>query len=122
MHPHNPRWDSERIRGELRRSSATGSAQTRSAATGGRPGGGRHHNRGARSSAITPATQSKDVSFHLLHKTDNTRIKQLRWCPTDQRALALDEIVRGYEYAHPAFLQGMPATEDGDLVAGATAA
>lgn len=48
---------------------------------------------------LYPATQSKDVSFHLLHKTDNTRIKQLRWCPTDERALGMDEIVRGYEYA-----------------------
>ncbi len=45
------------------------------------------------------ATESKDVSFHQLHKTDNTRIKQLRWCPIDERALAMDEIVRGYEYA-----------------------
>ncbi len=45
------------------------------------------------------ATESKDISFHLLHKTDNTRIKMLRWCPTDERALGRDEIVRGYQYA-----------------------
>ena len=30
------------------------------------------------------ATESKDISFHLLHKTDGTRLKQVRWCPTDE--------------------------------------
>lgn len=45
------------------------------------------------------ATESKDISFHLLHKKDNARIKQLRWCPVDERPVEWDEIVRGYEYA-----------------------
>src|SRR6266705_3524222 len=30
------------------------------------------------------ATESKDISFHLLHSTCGTRLKQMRWCPTDE--------------------------------------
>jgi DNA end-binding protein Ku len=45
------------------------------------------------------ATESKDISFHLLHATCGTRLKQLRWCPTDEREVPWGEIVRGYEYA-----------------------
>ena len=45
------------------------------------------------------ATDSKDVSFHLLHKEDGSRLKQLRWCPVHDREVERGEIVRGYEYA-----------------------
>jgi DNA end-binding protein Ku len=45
------------------------------------------------------ATESKDVTFHLLHKDCGTRLKQLRWCPYHERAVEWAEIVRGYEYA-----------------------
>ena len=45
------------------------------------------------------ATESKDISFHLLHRDDNSRLKQLRWCPVDEREVEWGEIVRGYEYA-----------------------
>ncbi len=45
------------------------------------------------------ATESKDVSFHMLHKECGTRIKQLRWCPEHDRAVEMGEIDRGYEYA-----------------------
>ena len=45
------------------------------------------------------ATESKDISFHLLHATDNTRLKQVRWCPTDDVEVPWSETVRGYEYA-----------------------
>ncbi len=44
------------------------------------------------------ATESKDISFHLLHRDDNSRLKQLRWCPVDEREVEWGEIVRGYEY------------------------
>ena len=44
------------------------------------------------------ATESKDVSFRLLHKKDGTRLKQLRWCPTDDAEVEWSDIVRGYEY------------------------
>ncbi len=45
------------------------------------------------------ATESKDISFHLLHKECGARIKQLRWCPEHERAVEMSEIARGYEYA-----------------------
>jgi DNA end-binding protein Ku len=49
-------------------------------------------------------TESKDISFHMLHKEDNTRIKMLRWCPEDDRAVEMNEIVRGYEYARDQYV------------------
>ena len=45
------------------------------------------------------ATESKDISFHLLHASCGTRLKQLRWCPTDEQEVPWNETVRGYEYA-----------------------
>jgi DNA end-binding protein Ku len=45
------------------------------------------------------ATESKDISFHLLHATCGTRLKQVRWCPTDDVEVPWSETVRGYEYA-----------------------
>jgi DNA end-binding protein Ku len=45
------------------------------------------------------ATESKDISFHLLHSTCGTRLKQVRWCPTDEQEVPWSETVRGYEYA-----------------------
>jgi len=38
------------------------------------------------------------VSFHMLHRDDNTRIKQQLFCPNDDRVVGRDEIVKGYEY------------------------
>jgi DNA end-binding protein Ku len=49
-------------------------------------------------------TESKDISFHMLHKEDNVRIKMLRWCPEDDRAVEMSEIVRGYEYARDQYV------------------
>ncbi|MEP6687193.1 MAG: Ku protein [Gemmatimonadales bacterium] len=45
------------------------------------------------------ATDSKDISFHLLHATCGTRLKQVRWCPTDEVEVPWSETVRGYEYS-----------------------
>jgi DNA end-binding protein Ku len=45
------------------------------------------------------ATQSKDISFHLLHKQDGVRLQQLRWCPEHDRKVEWGEVARGYEYA-----------------------
>src|SRR3989442_13335549 len=44
------------------------------------------------------ATQSHDVRFHLLHKRDGVRLKNVRWCPKDEKAVPWDEVVRGFEY------------------------
>jgi DNA end-binding protein Ku len=38
------------------------------------------------------------ISFHMLHRDDNTRIKQQLFCPNDERVVGRDEIVKGYEY------------------------
>jgi DNA end-binding protein Ku len=45
------------------------------------------------------ATESKDISFRLLHRECNSRLKQLRWCPDCEREVEWGETVRGYEYA-----------------------
>ncbi len=45
------------------------------------------------------ATESKDISFNLLHATCGTRLKQTRWCPTDEVEVPWSETVRGYEFA-----------------------
>ena len=38
------------------------------------------------------------ISFHMLHRDDLTRVKQQLICPTDNRVVERDEIVKGYEY------------------------
>ena len=45
------------------------------------------------------ATESKDISFHLIHEECGGRIKQVRWCPTEEKEIPYDELARGYEYA-----------------------
>ena len=47
--------------------------------------------------SLFPATQSKDLSFHLLHEKDNARIKNHRFCSAEDREVPADEIVKGYE-------------------------
>ena len=47
---------------------------------------------------LFPATQAKDISFNQLHKECNSRIKYKKWCPTCDREVADDEIVRGFQY------------------------
>jgi len=45
------------------------------------------------------ATESHDVRFHLLHKRDGVRLKNVRWCPKDEKAIPWDDVERGFEYA-----------------------
>ncbi len=45
------------------------------------------------------ATESKDISFHLLHQACGSRLRQLRWCPACDREVGWEEVARGYEYA-----------------------
>ncbi len=47
---------------------------------------------------IYKATENKTPSFHLLHVECNTPIRYLKWCPTCQREVMPEEIVRGVEY------------------------
>ena len=50
------------------------------------------------------ATESKDISFNLLHATCGTRLKQVRWCSTDEVEVPWNETARGYEYAKGQFV------------------
>ena len=48
---------------------------------------------------MTTAVSTKDVRFHQLHASDNTRIQQKRFCPADGEEVPYDQIVKGYEIA-----------------------
>ena len=63
--------------------------------------------------ATKPAARQSDVSFRLLHRECQTPIKQKRWCPTHDREVGPDEIVRGWEVSKGEFV----IVEDADLEA-----
>jgi DNA end-binding protein Ku len=44
------------------------------------------------------AARSETLSFNQLHKHDNSRIKQVIYCATEDKPIPRDEIVKGYEY------------------------
>lgn len=44
------------------------------------------------------AARSETLSFNQLHKSDNSRIKQVLYCQAEDKPIPRDEIVRGYEY------------------------
>lgn len=54
------------------------------------------------------ATESHDVNFHLIHKTDGARLKMVRWCPVEDRAVPWEEVERGYEVAKDKDLDRIP--------------
>ena len=45
------------------------------------------------------ATESKGISFNMLHKTDLSRIQMKVWCPVEDEAISRGDTVKGYEYA-----------------------
>ena len=45
------------------------------------------------------ATQRSDIAFRTLHRECGTPIKQKRWCPTHEREVEPDELVKGWEVA-----------------------
>jgi DNA end-binding protein Ku len=55
------------------------------------------------------ATESHDVHFHLLHERDGVRLKNVRWCPKDEKAVPWEEVVRGFEYAKGRYV---PVTDE----------
>ena len=54
--------------------------------------------------ATKPAARQSDVSFRLLHRECLTPIKQKRWCPTHDREVGPDELVKGWEVAKGQFV------------------
>jgi len=59
------------------------------------------------------ATQRSDIAFRTLHRECRTPIKQKRWCPTHERDVEPDELVKGWEFAKGEFV----FVEDSDLEA-----
>ena len=48
---------------------------------------------------VYPATNaSADISFNQLHRECMTRIQYKKWCPTHEREVSNDEIVKGYQF------------------------
>ena len=45
------------------------------------------------------ATESKGISFNLLHKTDLSRIQMKIYCPVDDEVISRSDTVKGFEYA-----------------------
>ncbi len=45
------------------------------------------------------ATESKGLSFNMLHKDDLSRIQMKVWCPVEDEAISRSETVKGFEYA-----------------------
>src|SRR5437868_10407303 len=42
--------------------------------------------------------RSSGISFHMLHRDDNVRVKQQLICPEENKVIDRSEIVKGYEY------------------------
>ena len=63
--------------------------------------------------ATKPAARQSDVSFRMLHRECRTPIRQKRWCPTHDREVGPDELVKGWEVAKGEFV----IVEDADLEA-----
>ena len=63
--------------------------------------------------ATKPAARQSDVAFRMLHRDCRTPIRQKRWCPTHDREVEADEIVKGWEISKGEFV----IVEDADLEA-----
>jgi len=61
--------------------------------------------------ATKPAARQSDVSFRTLHRECLTPIKQKRWCPTHDREVERDELVKGWEVSKGEFV----VVEDADI-------
>ncbi len=49
------------------------------------------------------------ISFHMLHRPDHVRVKQQLICPEEEKVVARDEIVKGYEYRKGEYVVIEPA-------------
>ena len=45
------------------------------------------------------ATESKGISFNMLHKDDMSRIQMKIWCPVEDEPISRSDTVKGYEYS-----------------------
>src|SRR3954452_6598145 len=44
------------------------------------------------------AARSETIGFNQLHKSDNSRVKQVLYCQAEDKPIPRTEIVKGYEY------------------------
>jgi DNA end-binding protein Ku len=49
--------------------------------------------------SLRPATQEKDLSFHMIHEVCGSRIKLQKFCPVCDRVVTSEELVRGFSFA-----------------------
>jgi DNA end-binding protein Ku len=54
---------------------------------------------------LYPATQDKDVSFHLLHDKDHSRIRFKRFCAAEDVEVPQEELVRAYEVSKDQYVE-----------------
>lgn len=54
---------------------------------------------------LYPATQDKDVNFHLLHQTDHSRIKFKRFCAAEDVEVPQEELVKAYEVSKDQYVE-----------------
>jgi DNA end-binding protein Ku len=56
---------------------------------------------------FTTQASGSQLSFHWLHGC-GSRVKQQYWCPRDERVVARDELVKGYEFAKGQYVTFTP--------------
>ncbi|HZS26316.1 MAG TPA: Ku protein [Candidatus Angelobacter sp.] len=49
------------------------------------------------------------ISFHMLHRDDNTRVKQQLYCPNDEKVIDRSDVVKGYEFRKGEYVVVEPA-------------
>ena len=54
---------------------------------------------------LFPATQDKDVSFHLLHQLDHSRIKNKRFCASEDAEVQQEDLVRAFEVSRDQYVE-----------------
>ena len=50
------------------------------------------------------ATESKGISFNMLHKDDLSRIQMKIWCPVEDEVISRSDTVKGFEYSPGAYV------------------
>lgn len=53
---------------------------------------------------LQPAARNKPLRFHLLHKKDLSRVKEVYYCASEDKPLQRDDLVKGYEVAKDEFV------------------
>jgi DNA end-binding protein Ku len=48
--------------------------------------------------SLRAAARAEPIHFHMLHKKDGSRIKEVWYCAREDKPVERDEIVKGYEY------------------------